>query len=109
LTLLADSPDPLTVTLICITAAIMAPLSEEMMFRVVLQGALTRFSQPRIAIPVTAVAFAAIHGPIDGIALVPLALILGYVFDRRHSYVSVLVIHGLFNATMLTLALLTQA
>ena len=38
--------------------------------------------------------------------LLPLALLLGYVFDRRHSYVSVVMIHALFNATMLVFQLL---
>lgn len=108
LTLLSDCHDPITVILICMAAIVMAPLSEEMMFRVILQGWLTSLIKPRLAITITALTFAAIHGPVDGMALVPLAGILGYVFDRRHSYVSVLVIHGLFNATMLTLALLTQ-
>ena len=108
LTLLADEPEPATVALICITAVVFAPLFEEMMFRVVLQGWLTTIVRPGTAIPVTAVAFAAIHGVVDGVALLPLAGVLGYVFHRRHSYISVVVIHGLFNATMLALALLTQ-
>ncbi len=108
LKLLADEPEPATVALICLTAVVFAPLFEEMMFRVVLQGWLTTIVKPGTAIPVTAVAFAAIHGVVDGIALLPLAGVLGYVFHRRHSYISVVVIHGLFNATMLALALLTQ-
>ena len=39
--------------------------------------------------------------------LLPLSLVLGCVFERRHNYATVVVIHGLFNATMLALALLT--
>jgi len=109
LTLLSDSPDPLTVATIWIAAVVIAPLFEEMLFRVILQGWLSTKVAASEAIAITAVAFAAIHGVTDGLALIPLALILGYVFHRRHSYVSVLVIHGLFNATMLTLALLMQS
>ena len=108
LRLLADEPEPATVALICITAVVFAPLFEEMMFRVVLQGWLATKFKPSAAIPITAVAFAAIHGVVDGVALLPLAGVLGYVFHRRHSYISVVVIHGPFNATMLALALLTQ-
>lgn len=108
LTLLSDNPDLMTVTAIWVAAVVIAPLYEEMMFRIVLQGWLTTNVKSTAAILITAVAFAAIHGVIDGIALLPLACVLCYVCDRRHSYVSVLVIHGLFNATMLTLALLTQ-
>lgn len=106
--LLADSSDPWTVLLIGVTAVVVAPLYEELMFRVVLQGWLGSLMKPVTAIPIVAAIFGAIHGLPDGIALLPLALVLGYVFDRRHSYLSVVVIHGLFNATMLTLALLGQ-
>ena len=109
LTLLSDSPDPFTIATIWIAAVVIAPLYEEMLFRVILQGWLSTKVKANEALAITAVAFAAIHGITDGIALIPLALILGYVFHRRHSYVSVLVIHGLFNATMLTLALLIQS
>ena len=108
LTMLSDNPDPVTVTVICLQAVVIAPLLEEMIFRVILQGWLTTNVKSSIAIPIVAVAFAAIHGVTDGIALLPLAVVLGYVFDRRHSYISLLVIHALFNATMLALATLIQ-
>jgi membrane protease YdiL (CAAX protease family) len=39
--------------------------------------------------------------------LLPLALVLGYVYDRRHSYLAVVVLHALFNLTMLAAQLLT--
>lgn len=109
LTLLSSSEDFPTVALICLAAVVVAPLYEELLFRVILQGWLSANFRPLVAIPTTAVLFAAIHGVIDGVALIPLALILGYVFHRCHSYVSVIVIHGLFNATMLTLAILTRS
>ncbi|MBS0205327.1 MAG: CPBP family intramembrane metalloprotease [Planctomycetes bacterium] len=108
LTLLSDTNDPAIVALICLAAAVVAPLYEELMFRVILQGWLGSVLRPRTAIVLTAALFAAIHGAIDGVALVPLALVLGFVFQQRHSYLSVVVIHGLFNGTMLVLALLTQ-
>jgi membrane protease YdiL (CAAX protease family) len=107
LRLLADDPEFVGVSLIVIVATVVAPLSEEMIFRVILQGWLTSVLPARWAIPIVAVAFSAVHGPVDGLALVPLALVLGVVFHRRHSYLAVVVIHALFNATMLTLALLT--
>lgn len=107
LTLLANQPDPLMIALIIVIAAVIAPLSEELIFRVILQGSLTTVMPPKLAIPIVAVAFAAVHGLVDGVALLPLALVLGILFHRTHSYLTVVVIHGLFNATMLTLALLT--
>ena len=107
LTLLSDNLDPVTIALVVFIAVVIAPLSEELIFRVILQGWLRTVLPARWAIPFVAVSFAAIHGPVDGPALLPLSLVLGGVFERRHSYATVVVIHGLFNATMLALALLT--
>ena len=107
LTLLSDNANPGTIALIVFIAVVIAPLSEELIFRVILQGWLRTVLPARWAIPLVAVSFAAIHGPVDGPALLPLSLVLGCVFERRHSYATVVVIHGLFNATMLALSLLT--
>ena len=107
LTTLADNLDPVTIALVVFNAVVVAPLSEELIFRVILQGWLRTLLPARWAIPLVAVSFAAIHGPVDGPALLPLSLVLGCIFERRHNYATVVVIHGLFNATMLALALLT--
>lgn len=107
LKLLAGDHEYVTLALIVFVAAVVAPLSEELIFRVILQGSLSTVMPTLLAIPIVAVAFSAVHGPVDGLALLPLALVLGSVFQRRHSYVAVVVIHGLFNATMLALALLS--
>ena len=107
LKLLADDPDNFKLALIICIAVIVAPLSEELIFRVILQGVLSQIVRPRLAILAVAVFFSAVHGPVDGLALLPLALVLGSIFHRRHSYLAVVVIHGLFNATMLALAMLS--
>ncbi len=107
LRLLAINRDPMTLGLIAFIATVVAPLSEEFVFRVILQGWLTTKMPARIAVPIVAIAFASVHGLVDGLALIPLALILGYVFHQRHNFLTVVVIHGLFNATMLALSLLT--
>ncbi len=107
LTLLSDNLDPVTIALVVFIAVVIAPLSEELIFRVILQGGLRTFLPAWFVIPLVAVGFAAIHGPVDGPALLPLSLVLGCVFERRHNYATVVVIHGLFNATMLALSLLT--
>lgn len=106
LRLLTESPNFANVTLVCLLAVVIAPLSEEMLFRVILQGWLSSVLRPAIAIPIVVVAFAAIHGFPDAITLIPLAIVLGCVFHQGHSYVAVVVIHFLFNATMLILQLL---
>lgn len=107
LKLLKTSPGLGTVLAIVVSAVVAAPLLEELLYRVILQGWLTSFLPAVIAIPVVAIVFCLVHGWRDGLALLPLAFILGYVFHRRHSYISVVVIHALFNATNLTLQLLS--
>jgi membrane protease YdiL (CAAX protease family) len=92
---------------IVMSAAIAAPLTEELLFRVTLQGWLSeRFSGPA-AIGVTAVVFALIHGWRDALPLLPLSLILGYVFHQTRSYWACVTTHALFNGTFLVLALMT--
>jgi membrane protease YdiL (CAAX protease family) len=86
---------------------VLAPLIEELLFRVILQGALSRESTPSVAIILTSAAFVGIHQPVDWAPLLPLALILGYVYYRRQSYLAVVALHGIFNGLNLILALAT--
>lgn len=84
---------------IVLAAVIFAPLAEELMFRVVLIGWLKTKTSSTEAIVISSVAFAAVHGPLDGLALLPLALLLGFLYDRRQSFWSVFVAHAFFNLT----------
>lgn len=93
---------------IVFSATVIAPLSEELTYRVLLQGWLQSELRPWQAIVVAAGTFAVAHEDFDRLPLLPLALILGYVYYRRHSYLSVVVLHGLFNGIMLAIKLLTQ-
>lgn len=113
LRLLAISSDPATRQLIIGSAVLLAPLVEELVFRVVIQRSLLRWMPPLVSIGVTAVAFATIHFNAvhpnwpDVLALFPLAIILGVTYHHTGSYLSVVIIHLLFNATNIALALLT--
>jgi membrane protease YdiL (CAAX protease family) len=107
LQLLGQSPDILTLVVLAITVVIFAPLSEELMFRVTLQGWLTDWLGSARAMPIVALLFAVVHGWRDGLALVPLALLFGYVYDRRQDYFAVVIAHGAFNGANLVLALLS--
>ena len=78
------------------------------MYRVVLQTALEKLAHPRVALIVVAVIFSAMHQLPDAIPLFPLALILGYVYQQRRSYLTVVMIHVLFNGTNLLFMILTQ-
>src|SRR5690606_33733527 len=85
-----------------LAAVVVAPLFEELVFRVILQTWLERFIG-RAALPVAAVLFAAVHRFPDSIAIVPLALVLGAAYLSRRSYVEIVVAHATFNAVMLAL------
>ena len=109
LELLQSDAGPATILWVSAAAVIFAPLTEEMVFRVSLQGPLQRRMRPSAAIVLVAVLFSAVHGWPDALPLVPLALVLGYVYYRRRSYLAIVVLHGLFNAVNLLLALLSQS
>lgn len=87
----------LTLAWVLIAAVICAPLLEELLFRVILLGWLKTKTSSTHAIGISSIAFAMVHGPLDGAALLPLALLLGSLYDRRHSYLSVVIAHAFFN------------
>jgi uncharacterized protein len=89
-----------------ISAVIVAPIKEELIFRVMLQEGLARKLGATPAIGITAVLFCLVHGFPDALALLPLAVILGYVYDRRQSVLSVVLIHALFNLTNILILLM---
>lgn len=85
-----------------LAAVVIAPLFEELVFRVVLQTWLMR----RVgmwSIPAVALLFAAVHGFPDSLAIIPLALVLGTAYHVRRSYWTIVTAHALFNAVMLAL------
>ncbi|RPI86087.1 MAG: CPBP family intramembrane metalloprotease [Planctomycetaceae bacterium] len=94
------------------SAVVLAPLHEELLYRVLLQGGLESRLGPVPAIACSTFLFCAGHlapGRPDGLALVPLALLLGWLHVRRHSYIAVVTAHALFNLINLGLALLPRA
>lgn len=108
LKLLRENPSTATVVWAGVAVVVAAPLAEELIFRVVLQGALRSKLPAGPSIAISSVVFAGVHGFPDSLALVPLAVILGYVFETRRSYVAVVVTHALFNTTSLVLTLLSD-
>ena len=96
-----------TVFWICVSAAVAAPLVEELIYRVVLQNWLEQQLPPRVALVVTAVIFSAVHRFPDALPLFPLAIVLGYLYQQRRSYLSIVIVHSLFNATNLAVLLLS--
>jgi hypothetical protein len=93
---------------IVLSAVVAAPLAEELLFRVVLQGWLSERFSGATAIGVTAAVFALVHGWHDAIPLVPLSLILGFVFHQTRWYWACVTTHALFNAANLAMVLLAR-
>lgn len=103
LKLLAREPSSSVLLWIFIAAAVIAPAVEELQYRVVLQSAVRQRLPRGMSILVTAIIFAMLHGWPDAVPLMPLALVLGAVFEKTRSYLSVVVLHVLFNATNIVL------
>ena len=85
------------IALIILSAAIVAPLSEELTYRVTLQGGTAPYIGRGLALVGSAVLFSMVHGFPDMVALLPLALILGWIYQRTGSYVAIVTAHAAFN------------
>lgn len=88
--------------LVIVSAGIVAPLQEEAMFRVVLQGYLRRFVSPTAAIAGQAALFAAVHEVAVMLTVLPLAVAAGWLYDRTGSYALAVALHAAFNLSMLS-------
>lgn len=108
LRLLQEDSSLQTLLWVVLLAGVLAPLVEELMYRVVLQTWLEKIAPRREALIVVALIFSAMHKLPDAIPLFPLALILGYVYQQRRSYLSVVLIHMLFNGTNLLFLVLLR-
>jgi membrane protease YdiL (CAAX protease family) len=93
---------------IYVSATVLAPLSEELMYRVLLQGWAQSRLPAGLAILISACLFVSRHTVFDWLPLLPLALILGYIYHCRRSFLAIVTMHALFNGSMLTLAILSK-
>jgi membrane protease YdiL (CAAX protease family) len=90
--------------LVILSAVILAPLFEELVFRAHIQPALRKFTNmPWLAVIITSVLFALVHGiwwmmP----PLFVLAFGMGYVYERTRNIWAAITIHAAFNALSLT-------
>ena len=95
------------VALMSASAVIMAPIEEELLYRVIFQGTLQRHVSPLGSILISSVIFSSVHGFPDAFGLFPLALILGYLYWRTGSYLTIVTTHAMFNGVTLLLTLLS--
>ncbi len=96
--------------LIAGTAVCLAPLMEELLYRVVILGGLLFRGNAMstwtsaLAVGFSSVLFSLAHGFPDSLALLPLAVIIGWTYHQRRSYRTVVLIHFLFNGFNIVIA-----
>lgn len=90
--------------LIALMAVIVAPLVEELLYRVTILGGIWQHHALPVAWTVSTLLFSFAHGFPDSIALMPLAFAIGYAYIRRRSYRTVVLVHFLFNAFNMVVA-----
>ena len=99
-----QQPSAIDRLLVILSAVILAPLFEELVFRAHLQSAIRKYSgSPWLAVILASGLFALVHGiwwmmP----PLFVLALGMGYVYERTRNIWASITIHAAFNALSLT-------
>jgi membrane protease YdiL (CAAX protease family) len=81
-----------------------APLVEELLYRVTILGGMMQQGWLVPGWIVSSLLFGFAHGFPDSIALLPLAFAIGYVYLRRRSYRTVMLVHLLFNGFNMVIA-----
>src|ERR1035437_2050088 len=81
------------------TAVLLAPITEEILFRGILYPAIKQFGYPRVALWGTSLLFAAVHtNVVTFVPLVVLALVLTGLYERTNNLLAPVGAHVLFNA-----------
>ncbi len=97
---LQSSPDPARRWVVALTAILLAPVFEEVVFRGLLLVALRQAGYPRLAFWGTAVFFAATHlNLMTFLPLVCFAVVLNVLYLRTGSLIGPITAHALFNGT----------
>lgn len=87
-------------------AVIVAPLAEELVFRGYFYAVIKKYAGSFVALAVTSLLFAAVHGHAHSIpALFTLAFCLGLAYERTGSLLVAMIMHAVFNAFQVGLIL----
>ncbi len=100
----AETQHGLLLAMIAFSAVVMAPLSEELLFRGMIQSMLRQSThRPWAAIAITSVLFGLIHYqmPQDVPALILFGAALGYNYERTGRLTGSVFLHACFNGAML--------
>ncbi|MGN0878916.1 MAG: lysostaphin resistance A-like protein [Oligosphaeraceae bacterium] len=104
--LLVASRSPALAVLVVLSATVLAPVSEELLFRRGLHGVLA-CRLPRLATPLTALCFALLHGQLHTVpTLVAVGLALQWAC-RREGLRQAILLHAAYNASQLLLLALS--
>ncbi len=108
LPLALESRDSVGLLIFFLTAAVAAPLFEEMMFRGFLLPSLTRYFSLNGSIILSGFLFAVAHLSVSEILpLMTLGIVLGFVYTRSRNLLAPMLMHGLWNSgTLLSLYIL---
>ncbi|MEM7557251.1 MAG: CPBP family glutamic-type intramembrane protease [Cyanobacteria bacterium P01_A01_bin.84] len=108
LQLVLNSHDSLALWIFFSTAAIAAPLFEELLFRGFLLPSLTRYIPTWGAVVLSSFIFAAVHLSLSEILpLTALGMILGFVYVRSRNLLAPMLLHSLWNSgTLMSLFIL---
>jgi hypothetical protein len=103
-----EAQDPVALALFFTTAAIAAPLFEELLFRGFLLPSLTRYLPVWAAIGLSSLIFAIAHLSLSEVLpLMALGIVLGIVYTRSRNLLAPMLLHSAWNSiTMLGLFLL---
>ncbi|WP_084176550.1 CPBP family intramembrane glutamic endopeptidase [[Limnothrix rosea] IAM M-220] len=103
-----QAQDQVALTIFFITASIMAPLYEEIMFRGFLLPSLTRYMPVWGSILLSAFLFAIAHLSLSEVLpLMTLGIILGFVYTKSKNLLAPMLLHSLWNSgTLLSLFIL---
>ncbi len=98
--------DPITKALLAVSAILIAPLVEEIVFRGFIYAVIKRYTDGIYAALCSSLLFAIVHLHVG--TLIPLALLalfFCYMYERTGSLWVPMVLHGLFNGTSITVML----
>ena len=101
---LRTDPSPLVLLGLFLSACVLAPLSEELAFRGLVQNMLSRRIKAEAAIVLTAMLFLGVHPPGTIAALIPAAFGFGYVYHQTQSLVASASMHAAFNGLVLLIS-----
>ena len=108
LQIVLESQDNLALLIFFSTAAVAAPLFEELLFRGFLLPSLTRYLPLWGSILISSFLFAAVHLSLSEVLpLTVLGIVLGFVYSRSRNLLAPILLHSLWNSgTLLSLYIL---